>query len=80
MRIIMTMVAPLCFIAIGLAGILKYSAHVDAAPVQATEVVPLEDKCAIHSEVAGNPTKYVEGVGCYEKRFHRWELVQFPED
>jgi len=42
--------------------------------------VSVEHKCAMHSKVAEVPTKYVDGVGCYEKRFHRWELVQFPED
>jgi len=46
----------------------------------APRVMSLNDKCAMHSKVAEVPTKYVAGVGCYEKKFHRWELVQFPED
>lgn len=51
-----------------------------AAEALAKDKVRVEHKCAMHSKVAEVPTKYVDGVGCYEKRFHRWELVQFPED
>jgi hypothetical protein len=56
----------------------EYRKQPAVAPVAAGPTT--QDKCAMHAKITGYSTKYVDGIGCYEKRNFSWELVEFPED
>lgn len=52
----------------------------EPAEIAAVHGPNVQDKCAMHAKITGYSTKYVDGIGCYEKRNFSWELVEFPEE